>query len=135
MAGLDSAFGPTLAQAKQALADGYLWWGWYLPGPGAGGSLGPWKLAIPAAAPGSYDLSYVEVTVTNEDGTQVLCVATATDIVLTAADSPRQFLAADLSVVNQSTGADLAIQTDGTIKSTAGGVFSAQFLVAIAGAL
>ena len=50
MKGLDSAFGPTLAQAKAALADGYQFWGWYLGGAGAYHSWTDAEVAVLAEA-------------------------------------------------------------------------------------
>jgi hypothetical protein len=93
---------------------------------GAGAVLGQF-VRPPIFSAGTLTIAYAEFGVSNSTGTEKLFVATGAPVSLVS-DTPHHLTAAELSSINEQVGTDLALQTDGTIKSTAGGQFFAYLL-------
>lgn len=89
------------------------------------------SLLFSSPATGSdVSIPYAELTVTNAGGTQVLSVCTEVPVSVASGNS-HDFQLNEMTGSNQVTGSDLVMQSNGSIKSTAGGSFFVQAVVQV----
>lgn len=89
------------------------------------------RLSIQAPSDAAIVLGYVELLVKNEDGSEQIILESTAPITV-AAGVLYHFAAADFESPDGVIGSDLSVNTDGSIKSTAGGNFFAQAFLTVA---
>lgn len=98
-----------------------------------------WRFRPPNDAGADVTIQYFEATVTNVAGTVVLSRSTVGEAGIVVPPGPsgpgtdHDFTLAELSVVQVNTGGgDLTMNADGSVHTTAGGIFAAQIYIQIA---